>query len=230
MLRQLPPMTLRSVLLLPALLLAASAAAQDVQSWNTLLVQGPVDGKLLLWGELQPRFTNDGDRLGQFIARGAIGVRTKNDIDFHAGYHFQHNNPGRGENSDEHRLWQQVMGPVYRRKDGLALITRWRLEQRTIVGADDLGWRLRMFWRLQAPLNGPGTAGPLLISETFLAFNSTDWGARRGFDQQRLFAGWLQPLGKRLNLEAGYMYQHLNRPGPDPGNHILNITLNRRLG
>lgn len=223
-------MMMSRIFLLSTLLLAAPSNAQDVQSWNTLLVQGPIDGKLLLWAELQPRLTNDGDRLGQIVGRAAVGVRTKNDIDFHAGYHFQHNNPVRGANSDEHRLWQQVMGPVYRRKDGLALITRWRLEERSFEGANDLGWRLRMFWRLQTPLKGPGTAGPLLMSETFLAFNSTDWGARRGFDQQRLFGGWLQPLGKRLNLEAGYMYQHLNRPGPDPGNHILNITLNRRLG
>ena len=46
------------------LLVAAPAAAQDVQSWNTLLVQGPVDGKLLLWAEGQPRFTRDAGRLG----------------------------------------------------------------------------------------------------------------------------------------------------------------------
>ncbi|WP_026090809.1 DUF2490 domain-containing protein [Sandarakinorhabdus sp. AAP62] len=213
-----------------SMLLASPAAAQDVQSWNTLLVQGPVDGKLLLWAEVQPRFTNDADRLGQFIARGALGVRLKNDIDLHAGYHFQHNNPAPGITSDEHRFWQQVMAPVLRQENGFALITRWRLEQRTFEGADDLGWRLRMQWRVQQPLHGKGSAGPLAWSETFFALNSTDWGARGGFDQQRSFIGWLQPLGKRLNLEAGYMHQHINRPGRNPGNHVINLTLNRRLG
>jgi hypothetical protein len=212
------------------LLLAAPATAQDVQSWNTLLAQGPVDGKLLLLAELQSRFTNDADRLGQFIARGALGVRLKNDIDLHAGYHFQHNNPAPGVSSDEHRFWQQVSGPVLRRDNGFALITRWRLEQRTIEGADDLGWRLRMQWRVQQPLHGKGSAGPLAWSETFFALNSTDWGARGGFDQQRSFVGWLQPLGKRVNLEAGYMHLYLNRLGRNPGNHVLNLTLNRRLG
>ncbi len=213
-----------------AALLAAPAAAQDVQSWNTLLLQGPVDGKLLLWAELQPRFTNDADRLGQFVARGALGVRLKHDVDLHAGYHFQHNSPATGRSSTEHRLWQQIMAPVIRREDGFALITRWRLEQRTFEGASDTGLRLRMMWRLQQPLNGKGSAGPLIMSETFVALNSTDWGARSGLDQQRSFVGWLQPLGKRLNLEAGYMHQYINRPGRNPGNHVLNITLNRRLG
>jgi hypothetical protein len=33
-----------------------------------------------------------------------------------------------------------------------------------------------------------------------------------------------------LNLEAGYMLQHINRPGSNPNNHIINLTLNRRLG
>lgn len=213
-----------------ALLLAAPATAQDVQNWNTLVAQGPVDGKLLLWAELQPRFTSDVGRLGQFIARGALGVRLKNDIDLHAGYHYQHNNPAPGVSSDEHRFWQQVSGPVLRRENGFALITRWRLEQRTFEGADDLGWRLRIQFRVQQPLHGKGTAGPLAWSETFVALNSTDWGARGGLDQQRSFIGWLQPLSKRLNFEAGYMHQYINRPGRDAGNHVINLTLNRRLG
>ena len=216
--------------LMIAALLAAPAAAQDVQSWNTLLAQGPVDGKLLLWAELQPRFTSDIGRMGQLIARGAVGVRLKNDIDLHAGYHYQHNNPAPGVTSDEHRFWQQVMAPVLRRQNGFALVTRWRLEQRTFENADDLGWRLRMLWRVQQPLNGPGTAGPVAWSETFFALNSTDWGAQGGFDQQRSFAGWLQPMVKRLNLEAGYLHQYVRRPGPDAGNHVLSLTLNRRLG
>jgi hypothetical protein len=221
---------MRNVLFTVALMLTAPAAAQDVQAWTSLLVNGPADGKLLLWGELQPRFTSDVGRLGQMIVRPGIGVRLKNDIDLYAGYHYQHNNPAPGVTSDEHRFWQQLLAPVVRRPNGFALITRWRLEQRTFENADDLGWRVRMLWRVQQPLNGPGTAGPLLASETFFALNSTDWGANGGFDQQRSFIGWLQPLGKRLNLEAGYLHQYVRRPGPDTGNHVLSITLNRRLG
>lgn len=223
-------MSMRYLFVCAAFLGSVSAGAQDVQSWNTLLLQGPVDGKLLLWAEVQPRLTSDASRLGQVIARGALGVRLKNDVDLHAGYHFQHNNPAPGISSDEHRLWQQVSGPVIRKPGGFALITRWRLEQRMFEGADDTGWRLRVLWRVQQPLKGPRSAGPLAWAETFVAFNNTDWGARSGFDQQRSFVGWLQPLSPRLNLEAGYLYQHINRPGPNAGNHIINLTLNRRLG
>jgi hypothetical protein len=213
-----------------ALLLAAPAAAQDVQSWNTLVAQGPVDGKLLGWAELQARLEQDANRFGVGIVRVGVGLRLKNDIDLMLGYHYQYNDFGGGRTRDEHRGWQQVQVPLIRRANGFALINRWRLEERSIVGAQDLGWRLRMQWRLVQPLNGRGTAGPLLQSETFVALNSTDWGARAGFDQQRSFIGWLQPLSPRLNLEAGYMHVYLNRPGRDQGNHVINITLNRRLG
>lgn len=210
--------------------LALPAAAQDVQNWSTLIAQGPVAGRTLLWAELQSRFDQDISRFGVGIVRVGVGVRLRHDVDLMAGYHFQHNDLADGGTRDEHRAWQQVQAPLIRRENGFILITRWRLEQRSIVGADDLGWRLRGQLRLVQPLNGRGSAGPLLQSETFVALNSTDWGARGGLDSQRTLIGWLQPLSPHLNLEAGYMHVYTRRQGRDTGNHVISLTLNRRLG
>jgi len=215
---------------LAAMALGGPAAAQDVQNWTSLVAQGPVTGRMILWTELQTRLDQDVSRYAVGIVRVGAGVRLKRDVDLMVGYHYQNNDFGSGVTRDEHRAWQQVQVPLLRRGNGFTLVTRWRLEERSIVGADDLGWRLRGFFRVVQPLNGKGSAGPLLQSETFLAFNSTDWGARAGFDQQRTLIGWLQPLSPRLNLEAGYMHVYLNRPGRNPGNHIISLTLNRRLG
>ena len=217
-------------LALSALLLAAPATAQDVQSWNSVIAQGPIDGKLLLWAEAQGRLDQDVSRFSVSIGRLGLGVRLKHDVDLMVGYHFQHNELGGGRTRDEHRAWQQVQAPLIRQANGLTLITRWRLEQRMIEGADVTGWRLRMQWRLVQPLHGRGTAGPLLQSETFVSLNDTDWGAQAGLDSQRTLVGWLQPLSPRLKLEAGYMHVLLNRPGRNPGNHIISLTLNRQLG
>ncbi len=217
-------------LALSALLLAAPATAQDVQSWNSVIAQGPIDGKLLLWAEAQGRLDQDVSRFSVGIGRLGLGVRLKHDVDLMVGYHFQHNELGGGRTRDEHRAWQQVQAPLIRQANGLTLITRWRLEQRMIEGADVTGWRLRMQWRLVQPLHGRGTAGPLLQSETFVSLNDTDWGAQAGLDSQRTLVGWLQPLSPRLKLEAGYMRVLLNRPGRNPGNHIISLTLNRQLG
>ncbi|OSZ72576.1 hypothetical protein CAP39_04440 [Sphingomonas sp. IBVSS1] len=220
---------MRAILLLPALL-AMPAAAQDVQNWTSLIAQGPVGGQVVVWGELQSRFDQDLSRFAVGIVRVGVGVRLKHDVDLMAGYHFQHNELDGGRTRDEHRGWQQVQAPLLRRANGFTLITRWRLEERSIVGSGDLGWRLRGQLRLVQPLHGRGTGGPLLQSETFVSLNSTDWGARAGLDSQRTLIGWLQPLSPRLNLEAGYMHVLLNRAGGDQGNHIISITLNRRLG
>ncbi len=213
-----------------AVALARPAAAQDVQNWTTLVAQGPVAGRAILWAELQSRLDQDVSRFAVGIVRVGVGVRLKHDVDLMAGYHFQHNELGGGRTRDEHRAWQQVQAPLIRRGNGFTLITRWRLEQRSIAGAQDLGWRLRGQLRLVQPLHGRGSGGPLLQSETFVALNDTDWGAHAGLDSQRTLIGWLQPLSPHLNLEAGYMHVHTRRPGQDTGNHIISITLNRRLG
>lgn len=213
-----------------ALALAGPAAAQDVQNWTTLLAQGPVDGRLLLWTEVQGRLDRDVSRFAVAITRVGVGLRLRHDIDLMAGYHFQHNDLGGGASRDEHRGWQQVQAPLLRRGNGFVLTTRWRLEERSVVGAQILGWRLRGMVRMVQPLHGKGSAGPVLQSETFVSLNSTDWGANAGLDSQRTLIGWQQPLSPKLNLEAGYMHVILNRPGRNPGNHVINVTLNYRLG
>jgi hypothetical protein len=213
-----------------ALALANPAMAQDVQSWNTLQAQGPIDGRLLMLGELSTRFADDLSRTSVAFGRIGLGVRTGSGIDLHAGYQYQLNIPAAGPDRHEHRLWQQMQAPLLLRPSGLALVNRWRLEQRWFNTGNDMGLRLRAQLRLQLPLHGKGSAGPLLMLENFVNLNSTDWGQRAGLDQHRSFVGWMQPVSPRFTVEAGYMHVYLNRPGRNPGNHVLSLTLSRRLG
>ncbi|OYQ25716.1 hypothetical protein CHU93_13390 [Sandarakinorhabdus cyanobacteriorum] len=211
-------------------LLALPAAAQDVQSWNVVQAQGLVHGRMLLSVEASTRFADDLSRTSVVFGRVGIGLRTRSDADLYVGYQYQLNLPAPGIERGEHRLWQQVQAPLLRRANGVTLINRWRLEQRWFDDGRDTGLRLRAQLRLQLPLNGKGSAGPLLMAENFVNLNTTDWGQRAGLDQHRSFVGWLQPLSSHLSLEAGYMHVYLNRPGRNPGNHVLSLTLNRRLG
>lgn len=213
-----------------ALLAAAPAPAADVdtQQWTTLIVQGPVGGRAVALVEVQPRLTDDVSRLGQLILRGGVGLTLASGVTLLAGYHYQRNDDDRGL-THEHRAWQQVQAPLWRGGGGRTLVTRWRLEERTFVGAGDLGWRLRGRLTLALPLTGPGSFGPLLHSEGFVTFNDTDWGQQRGLDQWRNFIGVSMPLTRLLSLEAGYMNQYLWRRQGDRSNHIANITLSWRL-
>lgn len=223
-----------AVALLSATACPAAARADDVQLWTSEIVQGPIQPgagpKPMVWLELQQRIGEDVSTLGEFIIRPGFGIRIAPDFMALAGYHFQRNTPEGGRATNEHRIWQQLSLPLYRDPDHLILLTRLRLEQRSIEGAQDLGWRARAMLRLQVPLSGRGSAGALFWSEALIGLNDTDWGQRSRVQQVRVFAGGLTPVNKRLNLEGGYMAQVLRGPGSDRVNHVVNLTLNYRLG
>ena len=122
------------------------------------------------------------------------------------------------------------MLPLHRDPERLILLARRRLEQRSIEGAQDLGWRARAMLRLYAPLQGRGSAGPLLWNEALIGLNDTDRGQRSRVQLLRGFASVVPPFDQRLNLEAGYMAQVLRGDDRDRVNHAVNLTLNYRLG
>lgn len=230
---------MKTVLCLAAMLLAAppaAARANDTQLWTSEIVQGPVEPgagpKPMIWLELQQRIGGDISHLNEIIVRPGFGIRIAPDFLVLAGYHFQHNDPENGRGTTEHRIWQQLTLPLYRDPAHLILLTRLRLEERSVAGAgaQDLGWRARAMLRMQIPLNGRGSAGPLLWSEALIGLNDTDWGQRSGIHQVRAFGGAIIPLNKHLNFEGGYMAQILRGPGRDRVNHVANLTLNYRLG
>jgi len=215
-------------------LLPVAARADDTQLWTNFVVQGPVGPgpgvQPMVWMEVQPRFGNNVSRLGTMIVRPGFGLRFAPDFNVLFGYHYQRNTPLIGADTTEHRMWQQLMLPLYRDPEALILLSRWRLEERSIVGRQDLGWRVRAMLRAQMPLNGRGSAGPLAWSEAFIGLNDTDWGQRSGLRQVRAFGGALVPLNKHLNLEAGYMAQFERVPGGTRTAHVANVMLNYRLG
>jgi len=215
-------------------LLPATAHADDTQLWTTAVVQGPIDTgpglKPMVWMEVQTRTANDVSHLQQIILRPGFGVRLGPDFNLLFGYQYQGNTPRGGRATNEHRLYQQLTLPLYRDPANLVILSRWRLEERSIENAQDLGWRLRAMVRLQAPLHGAGSPSVLAWSEAFIGLNDTDWGQRSGFGQLRVFGGSLVPLNNRLNLEAGYMAQIERMPGGTRVNHVANLALNYRIG
>lgn len=67
-------------------------------------------------------------------------------------------------------------------------------------------------------------------NETFYAFNDTDWGARSGYDQNRLFVGGGWTIQKNLRLEGGYLFNHVRREAaPNSNNHAVSLTLSVKL-
>ena len=221
----------RIVLLSSALTAAAGLAAspvladtEDTQGWLNVTATGSLSGKLMGWGEVQGRFGDDVGRLSQSIIRPGLGYQVNKDLTLWAGY-ARITNHNRGPNVGEDRAWQQASWTIG--KLGRATISsRTRLEQRWVETGSDTGWRLRQFIKYDLPLREGGTTNFVITSETFIALNDADWGARAGFDQMRNFVGLGFPVHPKARVEAGYMNQYIDRRGPnDQMNHIASVNL-----
>ncbi len=223
-------LTLIALLAAPALAPSAALADDtDDQAWLNVTAQQRLSGKLLLWAEVQGRFGEDASRLTQSIIRPGLGYEVSPKVQLWAGYGYITNHAASGPDQTEDRLWQQASWTVGKVAGG-TFSSRSRLEQRWVDGGDDTGWRVRQFFKYDRPLKPGGDASLVLTSETFVATNDADWGARSGFDQMRNFAGVGFSVAPKARLEIGYLNQFINRTGSnDRINHIASVSLLKRL-
>lgn len=218
--------------LLPALLLliAAPAAArttEDGQGWININAQGSLEGRLLFYAELQPRFFDGGGQIGQVLARGALGWKLSDRVSLFQGYaHIAEPNDALARDRNEERSFQQLSWDLGRAAGG-KLSSRTRFEQRWRSDGGGMGLRLRNLLRYAHPLGrDPKGVAALFSVEPFVALNDTGWGVRQGFDQLRTNVALEVPLTGRTTMELGYLNQTVNRPaGNTDMNHIAQIVL-----
>lgn len=205
---------------------AHAQTREDEHVWINLTSIGPLSGDLVYFAEVQPRIGDGSSRLDQMILRGAIGVKLNRAVTFYQGYaHVVLPVEGRRDVNEE-RSFQQLNWTIGQKMGG-ELSSRTRFEQRWRSDGRDMGWRLREMLRYETPLK-PGTQGPsaLLYSELFVALNTTDWGARAGFDQIRNFVGLEIPVGGASTIEAGYLNQLVDQSGKRSRmNHVASLSL-----
>lgn len=220
------------------LLLAAGRACaesiDDLGLWTALFAQGDVDRvaavdeRLKWWFDGHLRFLDDADGIHQSIVRPGLGWAIDEQSTVWAGYAWVRTSPISGPDFDENRIWQQ-----WTWSDDFGvwnLGQRARFEQRFLETGDDVGLRYRQFFRAQRRL--PAWAGMSLVAwdELFFHLNDTDWGARSGFDQNRVFVGvgYKPASAGRWRVEVGYLNQVIDvAAGADRVNHILALNFFR---
>ena len=218
-----------------ALFAPASALAQTVDDaglWWAFFGQGDLhdeectDLPLKWWFDGHARFLDDADGFNQSIVRPGVGVSLGERSAIWAGYGWIRTSPLTGSDFDEHRIWQQWTWSDTHEPITFAL--RSRLEQRLIETGDDTGWRFRQLVRAQHNL--PRFPRLILVAwdELFVHLNDTDWGAERGFNQNRVFVG----LGVKcdrpssLRTEVGYLNQTIKvSGGANRSHHILSVNI-----
>ena len=217
-----------------SLLIAAPASladpAHDEGLWLMIAAQGSFDeedpepSRLRWWFDGHARFFEDANGYGQSIVRPGMGYAIGKRSTLWAGYGWIRTSPANGQDVDEHRIWQQWTTSIAISSANLSW--RSRLEQRFVEGGDDVGWRFRQFIKVSQPIAFQSRLRLVAYDEVFIALNNADWGARSGFDQNRLFAGLGWQFHEGRNVEVGYLNQFVQRSGQeDLMNHILSLNL-----
>lgn len=214
------------------LLLAPTAAVaqtrEDAQLWMNFSVQGELTDELVWLAEFQPRFGDNLSRNTVLLGRIAAGWKFNDHLTIYQGLVRQNlydNGPGR---RSENRSFQQVNWKAAAGRWG-SLQSRTRFEQRWFSNGSDVGLRLREQLRYEKPL-GSGDDGLVGVATAEAMFNlrATDYGARRGFETARLFAGGRLPISDRHSIEAGYQMQvAVANPGTDVAHVLLVIMIIR---
>ena len=211
--------------MLSAISFAQAETIEDGRVWLNVNAGGALPLERWHWyAELQPRWRNEGDEFEQVLVRPALYYALTPQSSIWLGYAFVDTDPAGRDSFGEHRVWQQFLHN-FDAIGGLKIQSRTRLEQRFLENSEDTGHKLRQLVRLTYP--SPISERLLMVTynEYFINLNDTDYGARRGFDQNRAFVGVNWTFDARHRLEVGYLNQYVNGTKTDAENHVLSTTL-----
>lgn len=227
---------LRFFVALPAILVTNSLALADEASRNSGVIN---DGRAWInmqaigntglerwkwYAEFQPRWRDSFSNFDQRLIRPALIYELSEDSSVWLGYvNVQGYN--RTSSLREHRLWQQYL-TKFKINEHITVKSQTRTEQRYFVGFSDVGYKIRQKFAFYIPVAGSSEFSALIYDEVHHNFNTTDYGASRGFEQNRIFFGLEWKPQKNLSIEAGYLNQYFdNRREPDQNNHIFSTTI-----
>ena len=225
-------------LILPAIIAAFYAAApanateDDFGAWAILTTGGAIskDEKLVVAADLQFRFFEDAEQLGQILARASAGYKVDDDLTLSLGYAYIRNNPSGPALSEENRIFQQASFNIID-NDSITVKGRSRFEQRFLDGgSNDVGLRFRQQVSVAVPLGDNSKTKLVGYTEPFINVNNTDFGQDDGFALWRNFVGFNIPVSKDIAIEPGYLNQYVFRDGgPDLAQHIIAVGLKTKF-
>lgn len=208
-------------------------AQSDTGTWLGVFARGEIDSSnnevddrgLRWWFDGHARFFQLTDGFGQSIVRPGLGYALSDTTTIWAGYGWIRTAPASGRVFDEHRTWQQVTWSE--KFEPWSIGSRSRIEQRFLDIESGTGWRFRQLLSARRAIDSAPEFSLVAWDELFVNLNDTDWGARQGFDQNRLFLGfgWKPCPSRQSRVEIGYLNQHINRTGSQNlTNHLLSIN------
>lgn len=207
---------------------AAQAMAdteEDGRYWFSIYTQGKLPAENFYWSmDTHPRWRDEGQHFDQLILRPSVFYKLSPKASVWLGYDTVITDPPGQSSQRENRLWEQFQYQF----DALSEVTftsRTRMEQRRREDFQDVGHRLRQMVRATTPSQLHAQLSWVAFDELFINLNQTEWGARRGIDQNRLFIGANWKLSDFSNVETGYLHQFIHARVVDRENHVWMTTL-----
>lgn len=213
---------------------SAAEASEDFQTWGNITATGNFESvnpewkNFKYWLEGQGRFGDDTSRFSQGLARLGLGYAINNKTSIWSGFAWAPTSKPFTQNPfNEYRMWQQLLwNDTY---SFASFTLRSRVEERffDIPGSDDVAFRFRQMAKLTLPIPfAPPAFRFAIANEVFVHLNNTDQGLRRGFDQNRAFAGVAYRFNPETVMEVGYMNQYIAKyKQVDQMQHILSVNL-----
>lgn len=210
---------------------AASSVIEDRNTWLQLAITGPLLGSR---PEARPwryaldspnRFGNNSRQYSQGAWRAGIGYMLNQAWSVWAGCSYTYTDtPYTRAPFGEPRGYQQLTWTG--RASAFNLQHRFRFEEKFPATGHDMGLRVRHQFRVSHPIPGIRPLAWVWSEEVFFNLNATDYGARRGLDQNRTFAGFAWQWSEHTRSEVGYLHHFTNRSGqPNRVNHVLAVSL-----
>ncbi|MBD9355402.1 DUF2490 domain-containing protein [Methylomonas albis] len=199
---------------LTAISCAASAddLTEDSGAWLQAVAEGSmsvIDPSLKngrIWVEGQSRFDRDWSHWYQGMVRTAVGYSLSDRATIWAGYTWLPT-----QNIGKSYVSQQDIWPAFRYvlPTEIGTFTFRTMWETNFLNGDQLRERPRQMIKFMHPLEFEPRLSLIAWDEAFYRVNSTTFGGKSGFDQNRAFAGFGWSFNKNVRTELGYMNQYV---------------------
>ncbi len=218
--------SLRSLILLmlstSAVSVPADELTEDSGAWMQAVAEGSMEfidpslKKGRIWLEGQSRFDGNWDHWYQGMVRSAVGYSLSDRATIWAGYTWLPT-----QNQGKPYISQQDVWPAFRYilPTDIGTFTFRTMWESNFLRGNQVRERPRQMIKFMHPFDFEPRLSFIAWDEAFYRVNTTDWGGKSGFDQNRAFAGMGWSFNKSVRTELGYLNQYIDDP-----NHI-NATM-----
>ena len=227
------PNRIRLFMMAMAILVSTSAkAVSDFQVWIPININANLSEQWRGFLEFQPRIGHDASNLTSMIVRPAIGWAVNKQATLWVGYLMSADSitPDSDTYRIENRAFQGFSWKDTANDKQFIWEVRNRLEERVLPRNADpsIRWRTRL--RVEQLLPGHSPWSIIASDEIFINLNDNANNAQlqAGAQQNRLYLGVGYRFAPEVQVESGYLYQHVwrNQPAADQNNNVWMTNLN----